>query len=89
MMPGAGALTHIGNGVPDDLYAEARKEFSEKELVDLTWATAAINVWNRSPLACALCPGRINQRDTVLELPGEETKSHWHAGAITRTTCDE
>jgi hypothetical protein len=33
--------------VPDDLYAEARKEFSEKELVDLTWAAAAINAWNR------------------------------------------
>jgi alkylhydroperoxidase family enzyme len=38
------ALTHVGHGVPDDLYAEARKEFSEKELVDLTWAAAAINV---------------------------------------------
>jgi AhpD family alkylhydroperoxidase len=31
------ALTHIRNGVPDDLYAETRKEFPEKELVDLTW----------------------------------------------------
>jgi AhpD family alkylhydroperoxidase len=30
------AVTRIGGGVPDDLYAEARQQFSEKELVDLT-----------------------------------------------------
>jgi hypothetical protein len=54
--PGA-ALTHIGNGVPDDLYAEARKEFSEKELVDLTWAAAAINAWNRVSISMRAVPG--------------------------------
>src|SRR5882724_11456884 len=32
----AEAVTRIGGGVPDDLYAEARQQFSEKELVDLT-----------------------------------------------------
>ena len=35
------------NGVPDDLYAEVREQFSEKELVDLTMAIVAINGWNR------------------------------------------
>src|SRR5437764_11134841 len=39
----AEAVTRIGGGVPNDLYAEARGQFSEKELVDLTWAVAAIN----------------------------------------------
>jgi len=33
--------------VPDEVYAEARKHFSEKELVDLTLAIIAINSWNR------------------------------------------
>ena len=33
--------------MPDDVYQLARKEFSEKELVDLTAAVAAINAWNR------------------------------------------
>lgn len=33
--------------VPDDVYEEARKHFSEKELVDLTYAVIAINSWNR------------------------------------------
>jgi hypothetical protein len=48
-----GSPTHIGNGLPDDLYAEARKGFSEKELIDVTWAAAAINVWNRVLLGTA------------------------------------
>jgi len=33
--------------VPDEVYAEVRKHFSEKELVDLTFAIIAINSWNR------------------------------------------
>lgn len=35
------------NHVPDTVYNEARKHFSEKELVDLTLAVIAINSWNR------------------------------------------
>ncbi|WP_025131937.1 carboxymuconolactone decarboxylase family protein [Pseudomonas sp. PH1b] len=34
-------------GVPDELYARAREQFSERELVDLTLAIATINCWNR------------------------------------------
>ncbi|MCC7496623.1 MAG: carboxymuconolactone decarboxylase family protein [Bryobacterales bacterium] len=33
--------------VPDAVYEAARREFSEKELVDLTMAVIAINGWNR------------------------------------------
>jgi len=44
----AEALTLIaGSHVPDELYAEARRQFSEQELVDLTIAVVAINGWNR------------------------------------------
>jgi len=32
---------------PDDVYAWARQQFEEKELVDLTAAIVAINSWNR------------------------------------------
>lgn len=39
-------LVHEGH-VPDGVYEEARKHFSEKELVDLTLAVIAINAWNR------------------------------------------
>jgi AhpD family alkylhydroperoxidase len=37
------AETHV----PDEVYEEARKQFTEKELVDLTVAVIAINGWNR------------------------------------------
>lgn len=42
------AVTEIAlNGVTDALYAEARRHFDEKALVDLTLAIVAINGWNR------------------------------------------
>jgi AhpD family alkylhydroperoxidase len=41
------ALTMLPNGVSDEVFAEASKEFSEKELTYLTSAVASINVWNR------------------------------------------
>jgi len=42
------AVTLVGEThVPDEVYNEARKHFSEKELVDLTFAIIAINSWNR------------------------------------------
>jgi AhpD family alkylhydroperoxidase len=46
------ALTNITDGhVPDTVYDTVRGHFSEKELVDLTWAVAAINAWNRVAIA--------------------------------------
>ena len=33
--------------IPDDLYAEVRRHFDERALVDLTLAIIAINGWNR------------------------------------------
>jgi AhpD family alkylhydroperoxidase len=41
------ALTLVTKGVSDEVYAQARAEFSEKELTYLTSAIASINVWNR------------------------------------------
>lgn len=44
----AEALTHLaGHGVPDELYEEAKQQFAEKEMVDLSLAIIAINGWNR------------------------------------------
>ena len=47
------AETHV----PDDVYREARKEFSENELVDLTYAVMSINSWNRMAIAMRVVPG--------------------------------
>ena len=37
--------------VPDEVYDEARRYFSEAELVNLTLAVAAINAWNRMAIS--------------------------------------
>ena len=48
----AEALTKLESGlVPDEIYEEARKNFSEKELVDLTLAVTTINTYNRINIA--------------------------------------
>ncbi|HTE24984.1 carboxymuconolactone decarboxylase family protein [Flavitalea sp.] len=43
--------------VPDDIYKEAKQQFSEAELIDLTLATTIINTWNRINLAFPDLPG--------------------------------
>lgn len=44
----AEAVTCVADGhVPDAVYQPVRQHFSERELVDLTIATIAINGWNR------------------------------------------
>ena len=41
------ALTALGGGVSDEVFAQASAEFGDKELLYLTSAIAAINTWNR------------------------------------------
>jgi AhpD family alkylhydroperoxidase len=43
--------------VPDALYEEARKHFTEEELVNLTLAVVAINGWNRLAISFRSVPG--------------------------------
>jgi alkylhydroperoxidase family enzyme len=56
--------------VPDDLYEEARREFSEKELVDLTWAAAAINAWNRVAISMRSVPGAYQPKGRPARVEG-------------------
>ena len=52
------ALTQIApTGVSDDLYAEAREQFDDKELSTLTLRVACINAWNRANVAFRSLPG--------------------------------
>ncbi len=54
----AEAITRVSEThVPDEVYEEAKKHFSEKELADLTVAVAAINTWNRLAIAARTTPG--------------------------------
>ena len=53
------AVTNLHNGhVSDAAYDQARSQFNEKELADLTWAIAAINAWNRVAIATRAEPGK-------------------------------
>jgi AhpD family alkylhydroperoxidase len=54
----AEGVTRVADGhVPDGLFEDARRHFSEQELADLTLAVAAINAWNRLAIAARLVPG--------------------------------
>jgi AhpD family alkylhydroperoxidase len=52
------AITRISEThVPDSVYNEARKHFTEAELVALTMAIITINGWNRIAIAFRSTPG--------------------------------
>jgi AhpD family alkylhydroperoxidase len=54
--------------VPDSVYEEVRKHFSEKEIVDLTLAVMTINAWNRLAISLRAVPGHY--RPAVSAAPG-------------------
>jgi AhpD family alkylhydroperoxidase len=52
------ALTKaVQGGVPDAVYERVREQFTEKELVELTYQVMAINGWNRINVAFQAIPG--------------------------------
>ncbi|HTL59921.1 MAG TPA: carboxymuconolactone decarboxylase family protein [Candidatus Limnocylindrales bacterium] len=54
----AEAVTLVAdNHVPDDVYEQARTQFTEAELVNLTLAVVAINGWNRLSISFRNVPG--------------------------------
>jgi AhpD family alkylhydroperoxidase len=58
------ALTLIAEtGAPDEVYEEARSQFDEKEISDLSLAIAAINAWNRMAIGFRLVPGKYEVRE--------------------------
>ncbi len=59
----AEAVTRVTEGhVPDDVYEEVRRQFGEKEIVDLTLAVVCINGWNRMNIAFRKVPGAYQPR---------------------------
>jgi len=53
--------------VPDEVYDEARKQFTEEELVNLTLALVAINAANRLNIAFRTVPGSYQVRRRAAE----------------------
>jgi alkylhydroperoxidase family enzyme len=62
------AVTLVTEGqVPDEAYDEARKQFTEEELVNLTFALVAINGANRLNIAFRTVPGSHQVRRRAAE----------------------
>lgn len=60
------AVTRVADThVPDAVHAAARDHFAEHELIALTWAVAAINVWNRLAVSFRLPVGGYQTPRTV------------------------
>ena len=49
------------HGVPDEVFARVREQFSEQELSDLTFAVVMINGWNRVSIGFRAVPGSMDQ----------------------------
>lgn len=54
----AEAVTRVAEThVPDEVFENLRRHFSEKQIADLTLAIASINSWNRLNIALRTVPG--------------------------------
>ena len=51
--------------VPDDVYQQVRQQFSEEELVELTFAVIVINSWNRLNVSFRPLVGDYQPKATV------------------------
>ena len=55
------AQTHV----PDSVYDEVRKQFTEQQIVDLTYVAATINAWNRIAVSLRAMPGHYRSAKTT------------------------
>jgi AhpD family alkylhydroperoxidase len=64
----AEAVTLVTEGhVPDEVYKQARSQFTEEELVNLTLAVVTINGWNRFSIAFRSVPGAYQAQQSHAE----------------------
>ncbi len=62
------AVTLVASSrVPDEVYEQACRQFSEKELVDLTLAVAAINSWNRMSISFRKDAGEYQPKKVAMK----------------------
>ena len=57
------ALTNVQQGhVPDEVFEEVKRAFSDEEIANLTLAVNQINAWNRISIAFRVFRGVISRR---------------------------
>jgi AhpD family alkylhydroperoxidase len=68
----AEAVTLVTEGhVPDEVFNQAREQFDENELVNLTVAVVAINGWNRLNIAFRRAAGEYQAQPSVEHAGGK------------------
>ncbi|MDD5543173.1 MAG: carboxymuconolactone decarboxylase family protein [Acidobacteriia bacterium] len=67
--------------VPDGVFEAARKQFSEKELVDLTMAIIAINSWNRMAISFRTLAGTYQPAPRKKSEPSPSGKASVHGAS--------
>ena len=56
------AVTKLSeHGVPDEIYDRVRAQFSEKQILELTFAIGVINIWNRLNISFRTVPGSYDE----------------------------
>jgi AhpD family alkylhydroperoxidase len=64
------AVTRVAEShVPDALYEDVKKQFTDKELADLTVAIATINAWNRLAISARALPGTYEVPKAKVKIP--------------------
>jgi AhpD family alkylhydroperoxidase len=59
----AESVTNVSHtGIPDDVYEEVKKQFSEKDLVDLTLVISVMNAWNRIAIGFRQGPAKRTEK---------------------------
>jgi AhpD family alkylhydroperoxidase len=60
------AVTRVAETrVPDQVYQQVRRSFSEQDLANLTLAIATINAWNRLAIAARTTPGTYQPKQEL------------------------
>jgi AhpD family alkylhydroperoxidase len=58
------AITRVADThVPDEVFNEVKKHFSELEIVHLAWAVVTINSWNRLAITVRAQPGQYKHAE--------------------------
>jgi alkylhydroperoxidase family enzyme len=51
--------------VPDETYEAVKKQFSEKQIVDLSILASLINMWNRLAISARVVPGNYQAKQVA------------------------
>jgi hypothetical protein len=85
--PGESVTRVAETGVPDAEFAEIQKQFSEKEIVDLTLIISVMNAWNRMAISFRQGPAVRPVTSWWRRRREAKTRPAGHEDAANLVTC--